>query len=95
MATDEALDEDPETYGRCDECPVAEHLDGLCVENRAAWQTYQQVVTRFTVDTHTTALVLRRVTEDLDAVAFEDLVERLSIVHDALHPPPEQKTDAT
>jgi hypothetical protein len=87
-SSDEEQEEDPEAYAHCDECPVADRLEGLCGANREAYDKYRQVVTRFNVDTHAAPLVLRRITEDLDQFAFEDLIERFGILHDVLNPPP-------
>lgn len=92
LASEEEQEHDPEMYQGCDTCPVAEHIEGLCGENQTAWREYRQVVTRFTLETQSVALVLDRITTDLDRDAFEDRIERFAVLFDALCPPPESKT---
>ena len=91
MASDAEVEEDPDAYTRCDECPVAEQVGGLCGENLAAWRQYRQVMTRFSVDTQSVPVLLRWACEELDADGREDLVARFALLYDALCPPPERK----
>jgi hypothetical protein len=63
-------------------------------ENVAAWKMFQQVMSRFTVDTHAVSTVLERLTSDMDGRTFADLLERFAILYDALCPAPERKPEA-
>ena len=87
-ASEDDLEEDPGAYTNCEACPVADKVDGLCASNREVWRLYRQIVTRFTVDTHTTHVALQKVTESLSQDDTLDLVERFSILYGVFNPPP-------
>jgi hypothetical protein len=87
LATDDELETDPEAYDCGDDCPVAAALDALWPENADAWRVFHQVVSRFTVEFHLGGEALRRLTGELEADAFEALLERLSLIYDLLYPP--------
>lgn len=72
----------------CETCPVALAFEGLWPENRAAWGLSRRLLTRFTVDLHALPIALDRATRDLPAEDFLDLLDRLTMIYDALAPPP-------
>lgn len=67
----------------------------LDAENRAAWELFERVVTRFTVETHTLGPVLMRMAEADDPDDLMDLMTRLSILYDAYYPPPKKAKKVT
>ncbi len=93
-ATEEELEEDPEAYLGCEDCPVAQQIDGLDAQNHDAYRLYQQVVTRFAVEAHAIPLALSRITEDLSQDEFTDLWERFGVLHDVFCPPPERGSES-
>jgi hypothetical protein len=86
LATDEEVETDAELFD-CDDCPVREALEGLWPENADAWRMFHRVVTRFAVDMHAGAEIMRRLAVDIDADDFGDLVDRFSLIYDLLYPP--------
>lgn len=86
-ATDAEIHEDPGAYN-CDVCPLASALVDLRMypENERAWYVYQQLASRFSVDTHTCAVVLERLTKDDEPDEFADLMQRLAVLYDVLQP---------
>lgn len=92
MASDEALDEDPDAYSdaQCEGCAVRQAIEDLDAPNRDAWSLYRQIVTRFTVDAQVVPLALSRLTADRDPDAFAELLDRFAVLYDALSPPKEQ-----
>lgn len=85
LADPEELATDPDAYD-CATCRVRVELARLRPENRTAWQLYQQVVTRFTVETHAIGTVLTRVLQEMDPEDAVDLVARLSVIYDESMP---------
>jgi hypothetical protein len=77
----------------CGSCVVAEQWTALASDpqNADAYRIFQQTVNRFTVDTHTAATILERLTEHLGPVAYADLIDRLGLLYDVLCPAPERK----
>ncbi len=86
-ASEEDLEEHEEAFN-CETCAVAENVEGLCASNREAWRLYRQIVTRFTVDTHTIPVALQSVTAALSQDETLDLIERLDILYGVFNPPP-------
>lgn len=71
----------------CGTCEVAQRMTGLDAENRAAWALYRACCNRFAVDLQAGAVVLDRLTTDMDADEFADTMERLRVIYDTLQPP--------
>ncbi len=93
LFVDDAIStEDAEAYD-CDACPVADALAELDedAENLEAWRVFHRCVTRFSVDTHTTSLLLDGELRGRDPADVPDLMSRLTLLYDILHPPPEPK----
>lgn len=92
MASDAEIEGDLDAFD-CDRCEVADALAALEEDpaNLRAWRVFQTAVTRFTVDTHTVDRALMVATVDLDAETERDLFERLAVLYDTFHPPPEAK----
>lgn len=85
LADPEELATDPDAYD-CATCRVRVELARLRPENRAAWQLYQQVVTRFTVETRAIGSVLAGVLRERDPEEALDLVARLSLIYEESMP---------
>lgn len=90
-ADDDAIDEDPEMFSRCDQCPVAAQIEALDGVNREAWHLFRQVVSRFTVESQAVNVVLQRVTADRSLDEFTELLARFEILYDAVCPPREPR----
>lgn len=88
MVDEETVDGDPAAFD-CDTCDVADALAGLDGQNREAWRLYRQVVTRLGGDLHAGGLVLDRLTRDMDPDDFADLWQRLTVLYNAINPPPD------
>lgn len=63
-------------------------VDTLLPENHHAWTLFHQCATRFLADTHAGGVALARLTADLSAEEFSDLLERFNLLYDVLCPPP-------
>jgi hypothetical protein len=77
----------------CDECPVADMLAELedDAQNFEAWTLFHRCVTRFTVDTHIAHVMLEREVAEREKDDAFELMDRLTVLYDSLHPPPEKK----
>jgi len=64
----------------CDTCAFRQAIDGLDPDNLFAWHTMNALATRFAVDTHSAALLLDRLTQQMDGEEFADLMTRLAII---------------
>lgn len=85
FATDEEVQSDIEQYD-CQTCAVADAIDDLWPENRAAWSLSRSLLTRFAADCHLVPVILDRLTREQDAEAFEDTVTRLGMIYDEVCP---------
>lgn len=92
FASDEELETDSAQF-QCDQCAVAEALDGLWPENRRAWALSRRVLTRFTFETGCVALALERLTSECDPEDWADLLTRLAIIYDEVNPVPTAPAD--
>ena len=79
------VEQEAEQYD-CAACPLAAQLDALDDDNREAWRLYRACCNRFVVDLQAGAVLLDRLTRDLDAEAFADQCERLRVLYDVLQP---------
>lgn len=62
-------------------------MDQLTPENARAWLIWQRVGTRLGIDFGTAGWHLQRITEGWPADDIDDLMARLSLLYDTLHPP--------
>jgi hypothetical protein len=85
FANDEEIESDVDAYD-CQSCTVAEALDDLWPENRAAWVFFRKLVTRFTVDMGCVGIALDRLTREMEPEEFADVLNRLSVIYDELYP---------
>jgi hypothetical protein len=90
FASDEDLETESDLFN-CDACPVRDALDALWPENAAAWALFNRIARRFVADLHAGGEALHRLTADLDAEDFADLLDRLTLIYDVVCPPPEPK----
>jgi hypothetical protein len=60
-------------------------------DNAEAWSLFHRCVSRFTVDTHITSVMVARELADREVHDAYDLLERFTLLYDILHPPPETK----
>lgn len=93
FASEEELESDPEQYD-CETCAVQASLLALRTENREAWRIYEQLISRFTFDTHSVGVLLERVLRDREAEEAVDLVARLALIYDEVVPVTVQKTES-
>lgn len=84
-ADDEQLQYEPELFN-CATCPVLQARQDLWPENLDAWFIFRTLASRLVVDAHLGPEVFRRLTEDRDTDAVADVLERLSLIHDAVMP---------
>lgn len=70
----------------CTRCEFRRLLDGLTAPNARAWAVWQQIGTRFAVDFGTGGYHLQRLTEGWPAEEVDDLMARLAVLYDTLHP---------
>ena len=70
----------------CTTCEYRRLRDGLRPENLRAWRVWQQVGTRFAVDFGTGGYHLQKLTEGWPAEEVDDLMARLAVLYDTLHP---------
>jgi hypothetical protein len=67
---------------------VAERIEDLDPDNRAAWQLFGQVVSRLTMDVPGLVTpVLARIVSDMNGDDTLDLLQRLSVIYDTIVPP--------
>lgn len=73
---------------------MADAVEALWPENRAAWILSRTLFTRFASECRMVPLLLDRLTQDQDAETFADTLTRVSIIFDELYPPvmPEAET---
>ena len=64
-------------------------------ENAKAWRLFHQIVTRFSMDTNSVAVVLERLTKELDADDLMELMARFSVFYDAVCPPQPNAAEET
>jgi hypothetical protein len=76
----------------CEECPIADALDGLMPENASAWRIFHRLASRFLVDTHLTQAIFERLTAGWHEERVLDLAERLELIYSLLCPPPPHPT---
>lgn len=92
FASDEDVEGDPEAYPcfnpEAPPCEVAERLEAFLadLENARAWRIFHQVTCRFNADLQCGGAALERLTGDLDAETFADLLDRLRVLYDTLCP---------
>ena len=82
------VDTDPDQFD-CETCLVRRAVDGLNDEDAEAWETFQRVYTRFTVDWQLVPDRLRLETAGWAPDDVLDLHERLAIIYHELYPPKE------
>jgi hypothetical protein len=87
MCDEETAEEDAEIF-ECETCGVAAALATLDADNRAAWNLYRKVITRLSSDLAAGGVVLDRLTQDLTVDDFDAMWRRLTILYDAICPPP-------
>ena len=65
-------------------------MNDLQPENREAWILFHQLACRFSMDFQATPPVLATVLRECDAEESLDLLQRLSVIYDAIYPPPKK-----
>jgi len=73
---------------------LADAQDTLDLENREAWRIYERLCTRFALDLRLTSVVFPYVLEAWSSGDVVDLLDRLTLMHEVLNPPPPTE-DAT
>ncbi len=91
FASDDEITGDEAQFA-CDTCPVFEAIEALSPENTRAWSLFHTCASRFLGETHAVGPVFVRLTTDLSAEDFEDMVQRLSVIY-TLYFPPKRATD--
>jgi hypothetical protein len=87
LVSEEEMTGDEEQFD-CETCPVAQAITTLDADNREAWRLFGTLHCRFAVDVPGVAApVLARVMEEKTADEATDLLSRLSIIYEVLHPP--------
>lgn len=74
---------------------MVEALDGLSDENTRAWRLFHTCASRFMGETRATGAIIARLTADLDAEDFEDMMRRLSLIYDIHNPPKRERADGS
>jgi len=84
FVTDDALvDADAFDCGRCEFRALR---DALTPENARAWAVWQRIGTRLGMEFGTAGYHLTRLTDGWPAKDVDDLMARLAVLYDTLHP---------
>ncbi len=87
FADDELLESDGQQFD-CTTCTAPERLEELDPANREAWQVFGQVVSRLCVDVPgLVSPILARVVSDKSGDDATDLLQRMTLIYDAVSPP--------
>jgi hypothetical protein len=65
---------------------MRQYLDSLDADNAAAWALFRRLSTRFVIERRLVPMLLARETTPLDDDDADDLIVRMSILHDAFFP---------
>ena len=71
----------------CATCRMAQAQSVLRPENAEAWAIFQMMARRFVMEFQIGPEVLRQCVRDADPMDVVDLIERLSLIFDAVCPP--------
>jgi hypothetical protein len=88
----DVLDTDAEQFD-CETCPFVEMQATLDRDNEEAWSVYGRLGSRFLVDFGLIPDTLRRLVDGWPSAEVVDLMERLSVIHDVINPPPPPAQD--
>lgn len=79
----------------CETCEFREFCDGLAPENEMAWRAYAQMTShRWVWDMQAGPWWVQRVIDRVDEDDREELMARIDVIYDALHPPQEKRRGA-
>jgi hypothetical protein len=79
----------------CDACDFRCQVDGLDAENAEAWRTYAKLTShRWVWDTQCGTWWVGELFGGMDPDARDELMERVSVIYDAMHPPQVKKHGA-
>jgi hypothetical protein len=70
----------------CENCEAGQRFDALDPANWRAWELYPRVCSRFTLDTHTAALVLDCETAGDEPADVSVLIQRLALLYRICNP---------
>ena len=75
----------------CETCEFRCQTDGLDADNTEAWRVYSRITShRWVWDTQSGNWWLGEIFRGLDPDERDELMERVSIIYDTLHPPKER-----
>ena len=76
----------------CETCEFRQQVDGLDRANQDAWAVYARVNShRWVWDAQAGPWWLARVVDEIDADERDDVMSRIDIIYDVLHPPKGRK----
>lgn len=79
----------------CGVCEFRQQVDALDAENAEAWRTYATLTAhRWVWDMQAGPWWLGRVFDGLDDDDRDELMARVSVIYDTLHPPQEKRRGA-
>lgn len=85
---------EPEVFD-CETCEFRCRVDGLDAENAKAWQVYSRLTShRWVWDTQCGPWWVARVFDGWDVDDLDEMMTRVSVIYDALHPPKAHKHGA-
>lgn len=86
-ADPEIVESEPDVF-ECETCDFREHVEGLDEDNADAWRCYAKLTAhRWVLDIEAGAWWINRLLGDRDDDECDDLMARVSIIYDTLHPP--------
>jgi hypothetical protein len=89
-ADPEVVASEPEVFD-CETCEFRCQVDGLAVENAEAWRTYGRLMAhRWVWDADCGPWWIGEVFRGIDPDERDDLMDRISVIYDTLHPPKER-----
>lgn len=72
----------------CDTCEFRQRVDGLDADNARAWRFYVQInAHRWVWDSQCGPWWMGELFKGLDPDDRDELMERISVIYDTLHPP--------
>lgn len=87
MADPEIVESEPDMFD-CEACEFRQRVDGLDAENAEGWRCYAKLTShRWVWDLQGVNWWLGQVFDGLDEDEREELMARVDVIYDALHPP--------
>ena len=81
------MESEPEVFD-CETCEFRQQVDALDAENAEAWRVYARLTShRWVWETQSGPWWVAQVFADYDADTLDEMLARVSVIYDTLHPP--------